>query len=248
MPYRRLPNTDSARLRALRAASDKGCSVHVSKLAFSQETLLRVQTLLPTFDAAISNFRINQAMHLAKNKEYPNLLKKAKLYVSHFIQVVNMAIARGELKPEIRDFYGLSEYDGRVPDLNTETDLLFWGKQIVSGETERMQKGQPPITNPSIALVKVWFEQFCDAHYYKATHHKSNSRVLRDIASLRREADDLILNLWNEVEAHYEELPDEMMREWATTYGVVYVYRPHEVQKAAREEVKKMSTPSLFEP
>lgn len=222
--------------------------MHVSKLAFSQETLQLVQTLLPNFDAAISNFRINQAMHLAKNKEYPNLLKKAKLYVSHFIQVVNMAIARGEIKSEIREFYGISEYDGRVPDLNTEADLLLWGKKIVTGETERMQKGQPPITNPSIALVKVWFEQFCDAHYYKVTHNKSASRVLRNIAALRRDADDLILNLWNEVEAHYQELPDEMMREWAATYGVVYVFRPHELKNAAKREQQTQRTRSLFEP
>ena len=242
MPYRRLPNTDSARLRALKAAYEKGRSVHVSKLAFSQETLLRIEVLLPDFEMAINNFRTNQLMHLAKNKEYPYILRKTKLYVSHFIKVINMAIARGELKPDIRNFYGLSDYGNRIPELNTESDLLDWGSNVVSGETERTNMGLPPITNPNIALVKVWYEKFCDAHHYKSTHQKSSVRTLRTIASYRRDADDIILNLWNEIESHFESLSGDIMRKWASTYGVVYVYRPHEQKKIKESE----NVPDLF--
>ena len=242
MPYRRLPNTDSARLRALKAAYEKGRSVHVSKLAFSQETLLRIEVLLPDFEMAIGNFRTNQSMHLAKNKEYPSTLRKTKLYISHFIKVINMAIARGELRPDIRNFYGLSEYGSRIPDLNTESDLLEWGSRVISGETERTNMGLPPITNPNIALVKVWYEKFCDAHHYKSTHQKSSVRTLRAIASYRREADDIILNLWNEIESAFLDLSGDMMRELASTYGVVYVYRPHEQKRIKESE----SVPNLF--
>jgi len=40
MPYRRLPNTDAARVRALKTALDKGKEVPPHKLAYSAKTVL----------------------------------------------------------------------------------------------------------------------------------------------------------------------------------------------------------------
>ena len=41
MPYRRLPNTDQARVRALKAAVEKGEMYNVRDLAITLKTLLR---------------------------------------------------------------------------------------------------------------------------------------------------------------------------------------------------------------
>ena len=50
MPYRRLPNTDVARLRALRTAYTIGKELPPFKLAFSQSTLQKIQSFLPSFE------------------------------------------------------------------------------------------------------------------------------------------------------------------------------------------------------
>ncbi|MBS1231390.1 MAG: hypothetical protein H6R35_228, partial [Bacteroidetes bacterium] len=47
MPYRRLPNTDAARIRAMRIALEKGREVHPSHMAFSPKTVVRLQKFLP---------------------------------------------------------------------------------------------------------------------------------------------------------------------------------------------------------
>ena len=47
MPYRRLPNTDVARLRALRIAFEKGKELPPFQLAFSQTTLQKIQIESP---------------------------------------------------------------------------------------------------------------------------------------------------------------------------------------------------------
>jgi len=46
MPYRRLPNTDSARIKALKAAYKKGKELPPFKLAFSQSTFVKVELFI----------------------------------------------------------------------------------------------------------------------------------------------------------------------------------------------------------
>ena len=231
MPYRRLPNTDVARLKALKQAYQKGKELPPFKLAFSQSTFNKVQAFLPNFDAVIRLYKNTYASAIAKSREYPAHFKKTKIYISHFIQVMNMAIARGELQPTIRTFYGIAEFDSKVPEMNTEAEVIKWGEQVIAGETERLRKGMTPITNPTIAVVKVRFEQFMDAYRSKKINQKNNVRILNDVTGLRTKADEIILNVWNEVEKYFADLPDDMMREKAMEYGVSYVYRRNELRR-----------------
>ena len=52
MPYRRLPNTDQARVRALKAAVEKGDVYNVRDLAISLKTLFDARNFLLKFEAA----------------------------------------------------------------------------------------------------------------------------------------------------------------------------------------------------
>jgi len=230
MPYRRLPNTDVARLKALKKAYQKGKELPPFKLAFSQITYSRVQSFLTNFESVIHLYKNTYAVSIAKSRDYPALCRKARLYVSHFIQVMNMSIARGEFPPNIRTFYGIDESDARVPEMNTESEVIKWGEQIIAGETERLKKGMTPISNPTIAVVKVRFVQFMDAYRSKKINQKNIIRILNDVISLRTKSDEIILNVWNEVEKYYSDLPDDMMREKAAEYGVAYVYRKNELR------------------
>jgi hypothetical protein len=229
MPYRRLPNTDSSRLKAIKTAYKKGKEINPMKLAFKQGTLQRLQSFLPKWEKVIAEHKTTYDIQIKNNKEYLKKVKKAKLYISHFIQVVNMAIVRGELQPSVRGFYGLDEDFTRLPVLNTETDIIDWGKKIIDGETTRKMQGLTAITNPTIALVKVHYDNFVEANKFQKMLQKNHSRALSNLAELRADADEIILNVWNEVEEHYKELPEDIKREKAQNYGLVYVYRKNEI-------------------
>ena len=56
MPYRRLPNTDQARIRALKAAVVKGDVCNVYDLAVSLKTLGEARMFLAKFEAAHSYY------------------------------------------------------------------------------------------------------------------------------------------------------------------------------------------------
>jgi len=229
MPYRRLPNTDSSRLKAIKIAYTKGKAIIPMELAFKQSTLQRVQSFLPKWEKVIAEHKTTYEIQVKNNKEYLKKFKKAKLYISHFIQVVNMAIVRGELQPSVRGFYGLDEDFTRLPILNTESELMEWGKKIIDGETSRKIQGLTSITNPNIALVKVHYDNFVEAFKFQKMLQKNHGRSLTNLSELRADADDIILNVWNDVEEFYKELPEDIKREKAQEYGLVYVYRKNEI-------------------
>lgn len=87
----------------------------------------------------------NQSKASRKHQENTKL---ARLYISHFIQVLNLAALRMEIKPAQKNYYGLQPNVHNVPDLISETALMEWGEKIIVGEMKRTSEGGIPIYNP----------------------------------------------------------------------------------------------------
>lgn len=228
MPYRRLPNTDKARFRALENAFKKLETDGSLTVPYSESTSANLRIFLPKFQHAAISLEADRKKQILKNKEYVNLLRKARMYISHYIQVMNFAISRGEQKPQIREFYNLSSYGSALPPLSSENDILVWGKKVIDGDHKRLMSGGSPIYNPSIALVKVMFEKFADAYHFQKILQANSDRSANTVCALREDADKLILQLWNEIETKFEHLTDAHKRERSQYYGVTYAYRKSE--------------------
>lgn len=229
MPYRRLPNTDAARLRALKIASEKGKELPPFKLAFSQSTFQKLQSFLPSFEKAMQESRQAYSKQVEKSKGYIADVKKARIYISHFIQVINMAIARGDLPASERKYYGLQEYGGKLPLFNTESDLIKWGEKLIHGDIIRSMEARAPITNPTIAVVKVWYEKFLEAYKFQKMLQKNHQRTQEHLEVLRQQANSIIVNIWDEVEDTYKLETDKKRREKSGQYGIKYVFRKNEL-------------------
>jgi hypothetical protein len=236
MPYRRLPNTDTARIKAMKTALEKGKELPPNKLAFSSKTIVRLQKFLPLFEHNFQLYRQALASQNKKSKDYNDTLKKARIYLTHFIRVMNMAIFRGDLPAESRAFYGLASDESTVPSFSTENELMSWGRRIIEGEEFRIKKGGGPITNPTIAVVKVRFENFLEAWTYHNTLAKKTTDYTEKNYRLRKEADEIILQLWNEVENTHNALPEEIRKALSEEYGLVYFYRKGELDKINSSE------------
>ena len=228
MPYRRLPNTDAARVKAMKAALYMSMKVSPYNLAFSHLNLQKLKTFFPLFEQAIIHQRQAYSSQIQKSKTFNELTKKARIYLSHFIQVMNFMIIRGELPETDRKYYGMSAYDKSLPSLISDTDLIEIGEQIVNGDQERQRNGGKLITNPTAAVVRVHYEKFTNAYYLQKNLQKINNQAIQKVAELRGKADEIILLIWNEIENKYSELEDNEKREKCAEYGIAYVYRPNE--------------------
>jgi hypothetical protein len=232
MPYRRLPNTDTARIKAMRIALEKAKEIPPQKLAFSSRTVVRLEKIFPLFEYNIKLYRQSLSSRNQKSKDYNEILKKARIYLIHFIRVMNMAVFRGDLPAETRVYYGLAINESTVPSLNTENELLSWGRRVIEGEEFRIRKGGNPITNPSIAVVKVRLENFAEALNYHITLVKKTLDYTEKNSSLRKEADEIILQVWNEVETTHSTFSEERKKDLNEKYGLVYFYRKNELKNA----------------
>ena len=243
MPYRRLPNTDAARIRALKAALKKGQYLEIDTIAYPFALKQKIEFFLPKFEVAITNSKLAKEKQFDNSQKFSEYTKKARLYISHFIQVLNFCIARGELKPSARTFYGLDENSSKVPSLLTEQDLLQWGEKIIAGEQNRISNGGGnPIYCPSIALVKV------KENYTRQKQFQNNSaRESGNVAQYRNDADALILEVWNEVERYFEGVKDEEEKRYmCEEYGLVYVFRRGEKERIRRRKEAESITLKLF--
>ena len=231
MPYRRLPNTDQARVRALKAAVEKGDVYNVRDLAISLKTLFEARNFLQRFEAAqIYYTQCYENQSRASRKHQANV-KTARLYISHFIQVLNLAVLRDEIKAVHKKLYDLPDANV-VPDLLSEASLVEWGKKIIEGEQRRTGQGGIPIYNPTIARVKVHYDIFLDSYERQKNYQALTNRSLDELSSMRERADELILDIWNQVEAKYHgTYPNEDRLDKCRDYGLIYYYRSSEKVK-----------------
>lgn len=234
MPYRRLPNTDQARLRSLHRALQKGEILDMYDLAFTQKSLVEIKSFLPLFEKALFEYKQAHELQVASNHKYQEKIRKVRLYISHFIQVLNLAVIRGEVKALNQELYDMEPNTRSVPDLSSDDALIEWGQKIIEGERQRIAKGGTAIYSPSIANVRVHFDIFKDAYNRQKILQNNTARFLDNIAGLRHRADDTILSVWNEVEKHFEDIedPDKRLNK-CREYGLIYYYRKSEKTEQA---------------
>ena len=206
MPYRRLPKTDQARLHALKQAVRQAGEAAFNQQAIHYKTLIEAQRLLMQFENQVAQYHANVDTKVSDNKQYRHKVRNARMYISHFIQVLNLA------------------------DLSTEELLLQWGKNIIEGEHARTSQGGFPIYNPPINKVQVHYDIFREHYNTHVVHKKTHSRVFENIETMRKEIDTLILAIWDQVEEFYkDELPYAKLTK-CQAYGMIYYYRTGEAR------------------
>jgi hypothetical protein len=230
MPYRRLPKTDQARLHALQRAVQQAGNAAYNDQAINYRTLAEAQRFLMQFENQVAQYHANFDSKVSANRQYRHRVRNARMYISHFIQVLNLSVIRGEIKRQQKELYKLDPKSNSLPDLTTEEGLLEWGKNIIDGEQQRTAAGGFAIYNPAINKVKVHYEIFKEDYTNHLLHKKKHTRVYEDTEVLRKTADEIILSIWDQVEAFYkDELPYAKLQK-CQAYGMIYYYRKGEAK------------------
>ena len=77
MPYRRLPNTDAARIRALKAALKKGQYLEIDTIAYPFALKQKIEFFLPKFEVAITNSKLAKEKQFDNSQKFSEYTKKA---------------------------------------------------------------------------------------------------------------------------------------------------------------------------
>jgi hypothetical protein len=228
MPYRRLPKTDAARLKALKTVIDNNEIYTVKNRFIDWKTLNEVQQVYQKLLTANQQYNMCYNAQIRNSGKIDKLQRNAEMYISHFIQVLYLAMQRGEIKESNKKLYSLSEGDYSLPNIKTYDGILKSGINIIKGEKARIKNGGRPIYNPTISMVATHYDIFKEAYdKHKMLQDKTN-KSFEILKVIRPDVDRVLLDLWNQIEKHFDEEPLEIKLDECRKFGIVYYYRSTE--------------------
>jgi len=229
MPVKKLPETDTQRLAVLQRALDQDELSDAPDKILTTPEFHEIRLFLLSFEGTCFVNKQATSDEVNAEKEYEQLFNKAQLYISHFIQVLQLAAIRNEIKPEALMLYGFDRgKEMELPSLSTEEDVLLWGDQLIKGETERTYQGGAPMYNPAIAKVKVHYDLFKESVQSLKIYRKNNDRSQGAIKDVRDRADEYIWMIWNRVEEKYWGLSAAARTKKFEDYLIDFHYRKGE--------------------
>lgn len=231
MPYRRLPKTDAARLRALKTVLDSN-EIYTARNRFiSWDTINRAQPAYDRLLTAAEQYRVSYSAQLRSAGKADRLQRNAAMYVSHFLQVLMMGVERGEIKRQALTLYGLDQDATALPPFKGAAGLIRLGRQAAEGEKARVKAGGRPIYNPTIGMVSTHLDIFEECYTQQKRLQERTAAALDTLKQIRPEVDAVLLDMWNQIEARFKDEPVEERLDHCRRLGVVYYYRKNEKKK-----------------
>jgi hypothetical protein len=236
MPYRELPKSDAKMLNALTTAKNKAENTPAAELAFSAETLNRLNIMQPLFAQEIQERGAALSVQTHSTAGKTAAQDKLRMCISHFIQVFNFGIERGKYKVTDRPYYQLDVSQTELPSLNSEPDIERWAKNLIRGEQDRKSAGGEGMNNPGIDEVEAAYLDFVAKNTEQSTLKDTFDKEQEDVEKMRGDVMDLIKDIWDEVEFTFRKDSGPSLRRKAREYGVYYAYRQGEVVEDPVEE------------
>jgi hypothetical protein len=235
MPSRRLPNTVASVLRTLITARDKYQNTpNAADRAISAAQWDKVRdtgtpdSFLTRFEKECSDVDRALAAQGALTTDLGQKSARATMLVSHFHQVFDLAVARGDLAANARRYYGRDLTATTLPPLGTMDAVEEAAKAIEKGEADRAAAegaAYVAMANPSAAAVSAALAAFRAARAAAGTATETTDREREEAGALYPEAQALAVDICDTVEFFYRNDPVASSRRVkCERWGVVYVF------------------------
>ncbi len=223
MPTRSLPRTDDTRSTALNTCNLKwnataNPSDRLITAAQFSTLSLRIPLWTNARDAAAVLLHNQTTATATVNTTFAN----AERHISHFIQVFNLAVARGIFTPSDRTYYQLDASSDVLPPLDSSANVRLWAGRIATGEAARVLAGGTPMAMPSAAQVATAFAAFNSAEVIQTSAKTAYDVGQEAVSNQRPIVDPLILDLWDTIEYNLRANDPTSLRRKAREWGVTY--------------------------
>lgn len=238
MPSRRLPNTTPAVIRTLLTARDKYLATPIAAdRAITAEHFAKLDPAIP---ASLLNRLLKEStdieLALAAQAPLTTLLNqtgaRCTMFASHFHQVLDLGIIRGEFAAGARAFYGRGIHDTTLPDLTSYTAVQTALDAIVRGEANRFSEEGPAyiaMSHPSAGECGTLLSGFLNLLRTSETSRQNTDTQREDLQAIYPEAQALAEDLCDTVEFYYRHDKEPSSRRTkCRRWGVVYLYEPTE--------------------
>lgn len=221
--YRRLPNSNLSRQTAIARAKLKYDSMPPTNEVLRPSTVTRLNHIAANFPSALQEVANANAALNSNTKTKDPLVAKLQTFVSHYIQVFNLGVARGKYPAGHRSYYNLDVDSSALPDIQSETNTLLWAQRVIAGDGARVAAGGLPMANPEVDEVIAAQTPAVAAVTQQTVLAETLDTEQEELEAFNVDADADIKRIWDEVESFYGNETPESKRENAREWGVVYV-------------------------
>lgn len=221
--YRRLPNSNLSRQAAIARAKLKYDSMPPTNEVLRPSTVTRLNHIASNYPSALQEVANANAALNSNTKAKEPLVGTLQTFVSHFIQVFNLGVARGKYPAAHRSFYHLDVESSALPDMQSEANIMLWAQRIISGDGARVTAGGAAMANPEVGEVIDAEAPAVAAITQQTVLAEALDTEQEQLEELNEEVDADIKRIWDEVESFYGNETAESKRQNAREWGVVYI-------------------------
>lgn len=239
------PDSNPTRTSALNAIKTRRDALPPTELPFTSAAIAWLDTFYPNFNLAVTELNRTKAEQTAQTVVVAQLRVAARMWVSHGYHGVINATFRGEYLRTALSYYGLDNNAKGAPEMGTDQSILDASNAYVNGETARIAAGGNAMPFPAQGDIMTRVTAFQNSNIVQGTLKGAYDLSQENMALLNVETDQLLLRLWNEIEAVYDKGDKPSMRRKAREWGVVYVPSPGEIPGPDEYSVKGTVTDQL---
>lgn len=228
MPSRRNTRTDAERTSALTILDQQCSATPAAKRPFPDALFQQLAPLKTEWDrvtTAVAAALGRQAGATARTTAAAALLD---LLISHFFQVFNLGVARGEFRAADRTLYHLDAKGGRLPRVRSHAARRRWAENIVDGEAARQRatgEAFVPMSLPSAAQVAAALATYQEAYDTASTARTAYDLAQEAVAAQRPGANAYLREVWDEIEHTHRHEDAPSRRRKCRLWGVNYISR-----------------------
>lgn len=243
MPSRRLPNSIPSVLRTLRTAREQYKNTpDALERAISPEQFVKLAdtgeppSLLMRFEKECSDVDLALASQGAMTGDFSQKAARLGMFVSHFHQVFDFAVSRGEFPAAARRYYGRDISAAGLPPLGTYDAVEEAAEAIVKGEADRAAAegaAHLAMANPSAAAVATALGAFRTARTAAQAAMANTDKQREEAGAMYPEAQEFAVDVCDTVEFFYRKDPSASSRRAkCRRWGVVYFFGQGETPDA----------------
>lgn len=222
MPSRQLPRTDDQRTTAKNVCFAKYNGTALADRLIPAALMTSLTAQRTAWNAAVFALPGLLEIQGARTDQAEALESVTRRSISHFIQVLNLAIERGDIPAAQRAYYGLDLGSAAVPPLSSQASLHLWADRIASGEATRIAAGGAALAWPSAAQVAAALAAWVAVIPLHSAALDAYANGQQAIADLRPADDFLTTDLADTVEFNLRDETPSNLRRRAREWGVVY--------------------------
>lgn len=206
----------------IRSMNSRINGIDEALLPFAPQSIQKYKTESLVFLERLNDYYRQMALQIAASAKAREALAELRMFVSHFFQSLNNAIARKMIMAADRILFGVDANDSTVPKLTTEAEVLSLADWIKRGEAKRSELGGVAVAFPSAAEVEVVADKWGEAMRLHSDALLAAGDKRRAVKKAFVPMRDAIMDLYDELEFAKRKNKPGYIRNLLRGYGMQY--------------------------